>query len=105
MEMTNKFTLLILVFIMTATLHAGILDQSQEQVFNSGLNIRNDFAFAQTFTAGVSGQLKRVELSLQNIFGPDLYPITISIVELNGGVPSGSLLHLQRKIPYSYVQA
>lgn len=92
MEDTYKAALLFFVLIIGGTSQAGILDQSQEQVFNYGLNVCNEMAFAQTFTAGLSGQLERVDISLQNIFGPDLYPITVSIVELDGGAPGNSVL-------------
>jgi hypothetical protein len=73
---------------------ATVLDQSQEQFKNSWLIICQDWLFAQTFTAGLTGQLEKVDVAVDNIFefSPNLYPCTVSIVDVIDGVPSGSVL-------------
>jgi hypothetical protein len=72
---------------------ATILDQSQEQFDNGSLVIIcQDWSIAQTFTAGLTGQLEKVDVSLDNFFAPDLYPSTVSIVNVIDGAPSGSVL-------------
>jgi len=88
-------------FIFTATLlifagvsQAVVLDQSQEQLGGSWLVTCPDWYFAQTFTAGLSGQLDKIDVYLENTFFSeiDLYPTTFSIVNVNDEVPTDSVL-------------
>ncbi|MHC4214039.1 MAG: hypothetical protein ACYSWP_11765 [Planctomycetota bacterium] len=88
------FTLILLTFV--PMLQAAILDQSQELHDGSAFVICDEWYIAQTFTAGLSGQLESIDLSLENYFPPHdpspLFPTTVSIVDTIGGVPSGSVL-------------
>ncbi len=82
------FSLLLIVGASQAT----ILDQSQEPLGSGGLVVSPDWSVAQTFTAGLTGQLEQVDIYLANAFGTDLYPTTVSIVNTINGVPSGPVL-------------
>jgi len=87
--------LFIFIIILVTVLHpaqASLVDQSQEQFDSTLFVICSDWLIAQTFTAGMSGQLEKVDLYLTNIFGTDLYPCTVSIVNVINEVPSGSIL-------------
>lgn len=88
------FTLSLLTF--GPMLQAAILDQSQEIQGGYKTVICGDWHIAQTFTAGLTGQLERIDLYLENdvpLDNPmDLYPTTVSIVDTIGGVPSGPVL-------------
>jgi len=88
--MSKKLVFLTVVFIVVAISQATILDQSQEQ-FDAYFRI-SDQPVAQIFTAGITGQLEKIELRLENFEFGGLYPTTISIVETTNGVPNGSLL-------------
>jgi len=83
------------IFVLVAvcgTIQGSILDQSQEQIDDSWLVVCGEWSFAQTFTAGVTGQLEKVDLYLENMFAAELYPTTVSIVSVMDEVPSGSVL-------------
>lgn len=89
----KRFFVFTIIFVTTAhSLQASIIDQSQEQYDSSWVVICSDWSFAQTFTVGLTGQLESVDLYLDNIFTPDLYPSTVSIVNVINGFPSGSVL-------------
>ena len=90
--MREKAVFLFLILVVVGTSQAAILDQSQEQMSSSSFVISPDWSIAQTFTAGLSGQLEKMDLYLKNFFAPDLYPSTVSIVNTIDGVPSGSVL-------------
>jgi hypothetical protein len=83
-------------FVVFASLFAsacfGVIDQSQEQDGAGLFVICPDWLIAQTFTAGMSGQLEKVDLWLTNDFDVELYPTTVSIVNVINSVPSGSTL-------------
>jgi hypothetical protein len=76
----------------------AILDQVQEEGGDCWLVICGDWSIAQTFTAGITGQLQKVDLYLENTFTyPDpsnatLHPINVSIVHVVDSAPSGSVL-------------
>jgi hypothetical protein len=88
------FTLILLAF--GPMLQAAILDQSQEEHGGAWLVICDEWDIAQTFTAGLSGQLESIDLYLENDLPFQntlpLFPTTVSIVDTIGGVPSGSVL-------------
>jgi hypothetical protein len=88
------FTLILLAFV--PMLQAAILDQSQELHDGGWLVICDEWHIAQTFTAGLSGQLEKIDLYLENDLPSDnpsaLFPTTVSIVDTVGGIPSGSVL-------------
>jgi hypothetical protein len=77
---------------------AGIVDQSQEQVERWGTFHSDEWHWGQTFTAGMSGQLESIDVYLSDFstLGPNpiapTYPSTVSVVNLVGAVPSGSVL-------------
>ena len=78
---------------------AGVIDQAQENYDNCWLVICDQWDFAQTFTAGISGQLESIDLLLADIFDWNAtppskanYPITISIVDVINFVPNGPVL-------------
>lgn len=86
--------------IFLSSAQASIVDQSQEQFDGSWLVICSEWSFAQTFTTGISSQLEKVDLYLDNIFCPSSpgsstianYPSTVSIVNVIDSIPSGSVL-------------
>ena len=88
------FTLILLSFV--PMLQSAILDQAQEDIAGVAVFICDEWYIAQTFTAGLSGQLERIDLYLENDFPFDnpspLFPTTVSIVDTIGGVPGGSVL-------------
>jgi hypothetical protein len=68
------------------------LDQSQAQTSNPGMGsvaAGTQWA-AQTFTAGLSGNLDQVDLSVMRVSTPGA--LTVQIQGVVGGVPSGSFL-------------
>jgi hypothetical protein len=65
----------------------GVLDQSNT---TTGISLSSDVdLFAQSFTAGKSGSLTRVDLYMN---GDGASPITVSIQATSGGVPNGTVL-------------
>jgi len=91
-KMRKSLVCLIVSVCLVVSAQATILDQSQEQFDNVRLVICQDWSIVQTFTAGLTGQLEKVDVSLDNMFAPDLYPSTVSIVNVIDGAPSGSVL-------------
>ncbi|MGW8255864.1 MAG: PEP-CTERM sorting domain-containing protein [Thermoguttaceae bacterium] len=69
----------------------GVLDQSQTTSSGGG-NFGATRFFAQTFTAGMSGQLAHVDL--KTFLFPDhpSVPATISLVQTVNGIPNGTVL-------------
>ncbi len=90
--MKNGLICLIVVIVITGLARASVLDQAQQEYDLSWLVICSDWSFAQTFTAGMNGQLEKVDLYLDNTFASDLYPSTVSIVNVINNAPSGSVL-------------
>ena len=91
----EKAFFLIILILVVGVSHASILDQSQEQTTGGWLVVCSEWSFAQTFTAGLTGQLEKVDVYLENmteILESRLYPSTFSIVNTIDGVPSGSVL-------------
>jgi hypothetical protein len=75
---------------------AGTLDQHQESFASGGVAIQGPELFAeshaQTFTAGLSGQLDRVDLALNQGSTPSIGPLTVEIREVVGATPSTAVL-------------
>lgn len=90
--MKKLFASIIIFTIVPYSIQASIIDQSQGQFDTASFVISPDWLIAQTFTAGISGQLEKVDLYLANIFDTALYPCTVSIVNVISDVPSGSVL-------------
>lgn len=93
--MRNGFICLISVLVVCGSSRASIVDQAQEQTDGMVGFIYSSNSFAQTFTAGMTGQLDSIDLYLENLlnftFPPD-YPSIISIVSVNGAIPNGPVL-------------
>jgi len=90
--MLRRIVLIVTLTSVLGSAQAGVVDQSQEVFDTSLFVISPDWRIAQTFTAGMSGKLEKVDLHLTNVFDSELYPSTVSIVNVNGGVPDGALL-------------
>ena len=90
--MKKGFVTFAALLVLLGSAHATIIDQTQEQIDECRLIVCQDWLMAQTFTAGINGQLAKIDLYLENIFGTDLYPTTVSIVNVSNGTPSGSVL-------------
>ncbi|MHC4214558.1 MAG: PEP-CTERM sorting domain-containing protein [Planctomycetota bacterium] len=82
----------VLFFVFVGVAGGGVVDQVQEYVDSVSFVVCRDWSFAQTFTAGMSGQLESVDLYLDNIFDVELYPTTFSVVNVVDGMPSGAVL-------------
>ena len=89
----------------TSAAAAGTLDQSQTNINSTGLAIGAAFgsedqrrSAAQTFTAGRSGDLDRVDLNLRRVATPGSGScnggsgVTIEIRTVSAGAPGGSVL-------------
>jgi hypothetical protein len=84
---------------------AGTLDQQQNDAGGAGWGMDSGDSFAETFTAGISGGLDRVELSLSQIGGGvPSDPLNVQIRDASGGVPGGTTLASQ-SVPGSAVPA
>lgn len=90
--MKKLFIFIIVLTTVLNSVQASVVDQSQEQFDPSLFVICSDWLSAQTFTAGMDGHLEKVDLYLTNTFATDLYPCTISIVNVINEIPSGSIL-------------
>ena len=96
--MKYRFLTFMILGILINSALGAILDQVQEEREACWLVICGDWSIAQTFTAGITGQLQKVDLYQENIFTyPDplnvtLYPVNVSIVNVIDSVPSGSVL-------------
>src|SRR5262245_5865470 len=74
---------------MSSAVAAGTLDQKQESHPNFD-TFQVGFKQAQTFTAGITGNLDQVDLFL--ISGPDPSPVTVEIQSTDGGTPTNTVL-------------
>jgi hypothetical protein len=81
---------LCLLALVPAAARAGTLDQSQTDTDGSSATIGGTFSWAQTFTAGISGQLDQVDLLLRRIGDPG--DLTVEVRTVSGGVPSSTVL-------------
>jgi hypothetical protein len=81
---------------------AGTLDQEQTSATGPDAEVYSNQAWAQTFTAGLSGGLDQVDLNLaQQISGASAptTPLTVEIQNVSGGVPGGTVLGTQAIAP------
>jgi hypothetical protein len=81
---------------------AGTLDQQQTGATAPDSEVYSNEAWAQTFTAGISGGLDQVDLNLaQQIAGHSAptTPLTVEIRNVSGGLPGGSVLGTQSIAP------
>jgi hemolysin type calcium-binding protein len=88
---------------------AGTLDQSQTN-FDSSLSIGGQRVAAQTFTAGLSGNLDQVDLDLRFASPPigescsGGSGVTVEVRTVSGGVPSSTIL-ASASVPASSIPA
>ena len=82
-----------------ASAAAGTLDQQQTTVTNGGFIFGPQlqapdipFSDAQTFTAGLTGGLDRVDLSLRQFRSNNSVGLTVQIRTVSGGVPGAVVL-------------
>jgi hypothetical protein len=68
---------------------SGTFDQSQV-LHTDAANVEGVLSWAQTFTAGLTGNLDQVDLYLFRDFSPG--DLTVEIQTVAGGVPSGTVL-------------
>lgn len=68
----------------------GTLDQSQTSTSGLEVTVAASEWVAQTFTAGITGNLDQIDLFLFRVGSPG--DLTVQIRGLSGGVPSGSVL-------------
>lgn len=90
----GKLVLFLILMITAGTGQAVMLDQSQESWHGGsiGLSLTHP-SLAQTFTAGITGQLDHVDLRFGEYGDDPSYPATISIINVvDGGRPEGSVL-------------
>lgn len=94
MKTKNEVVFSAVLLIIAGASQAVVLDQSQEQLGGNWLVICPDWSIAQTFTTGLSGQLDKIDVYLDNTFFSeiDLYPTTFSIVNVDNEVPTDSVL-------------
>ncbi len=74
-----------------ATALAGTLDQQQTNASAGYVGIGSGQSGAQTFTAGLSGGVDRVDLVLQKVGDPTA-PLIVEIRNASGGVPGTTVL-------------
>jgi hypothetical protein len=89
---------LCLLALVPAAARAGTLDQSQPDT-NASAEIGGTHWWAQTFTAGISGQLDQVDLLLRR--GGDPGDLTVEVRTVSGGVPSSTVLASETVAPAS----
>jgi hypothetical protein len=70
---------------------AGTLDQQQTSSEGAGFQIHSGQSVAQTFTAGLSGEIDQVDLDLEKSGAPTA-PLTVEIRSVSGGVPDSTVL-------------
>lgn len=70
---------------------AGTLDQQQTVTFSGGYSIGTNQAVAQTFTAGLSGQIDQVDLHLEKSAATTA-PLTVEIRPVSGVAPADTAL-------------
>jgi hypothetical protein len=82
---------------------AGTIDQQQPNTPGSALQIQGNQSVAQTFTAGISGQIDQVDLGLLKGGAPgDLTsPLTVEIRDAPGGTPGATVLGSGTVLPSS----
>jgi hypothetical protein len=80
----------VLAFAAAPAARAGTLDQSQTAGSNASLTFAGDRWAAQTFTAGITGQLDQVDLFLRRLGNPG--DLTVQIRDTSGGAPGPSVL-------------
>jgi hypothetical protein len=81
----------------TASASAGTLDQ-QQIVGSADSFIDDGQSLAQTFTAGLSGNLDQVDLDLRSLNAPTL-PVTVEIRDVAAGSPGSTVLATQSVAP------
>ena len=77
------------VLLAPATAGAGVPDQQQQDTSGGVTPVVPSRSFAQTFTAGITGNLDQVDLFL---VGGLTYPLTVEIQAVSGGLPNGTVL-------------
>jgi hypothetical protein len=72
---------------------AGTLDQSQSNFdeLGTGAFLSYQNSFAQTFKAGITGNVDKVELQLSRTNAPDA-PLVVELRDAPGGSPGGTIL-------------
>ena len=74
---------------------ASTLDQSYAPGANSGGYFVNSASpFAQTFTAGLSGQVAEIDIRVLNYFGGATAPLTLDLYSINSTYPETLLSNL-----------
>jgi hypothetical protein len=71
---------------------AGTLDQQQTDCCTAGSTLDATQSLAQTFTAGLSGGVDRVDLYLGVPFATPTAPLSVEIRDASGGAPGGTVL-------------
>jgi uncharacterized repeat protein (TIGR01451 family) len=71
---------------------ASTLDQSQPQTSGTRVSVTSSTGYAQTFTAGLSGAVDQVDLSLSGVASQMNLPLTIEIRDVVGGAPGSNVL-------------
>jgi hypothetical protein len=93
--MRPRLLLFVLFAVLVGTSTAGAtgtLDQSQTLVTNAK-GLREGFFWAQTFTAGITGDLDQVNVFLGRVeIGPATGNIVVQIRSVDGNVPSDTVL-------------
>jgi hypothetical protein len=74
---------------------AGTLDQQQSDIGGNVFSIATPQSLAQTFTAGASGGIDQVDLSLFKTGGNPVLPLTVQIRDVSGVAPGGTVLASQ----------
>jgi hypothetical protein len=83
-------TLAVLLVMPMSASAAGTLDQAQTTTTQAAASVGGSTWWAQTFTAGLTGNLDQVDLFLFRVGSPG--DLTVQIQSTSGGVPSGSVL-------------
>jgi hypothetical protein len=81
---------------------AGTLDQQQPTVATIAWNAHSTQNVAQTFTAGLSGKLDQIDLSL-NKSGTPPVPLIVELRDVSAGLPGGAVLASQSVLASSVV--
>jgi len=70
----------------------AVLDQSQENLGDSEILVYDNRSLAQTFTAGISGELSGVDVYFESVSSEAFGPVTFGIYTTSSGIPDGSAL-------------
>ena len=70
---------------------AGTLDQQQTSSLGLGYQINSGQSVAQTFTAGLSGEIDQVDLNVDKTGAPTA-PLSVEIRPVSGGAPGSTVL-------------